>query len=76
MAAEAVDQLPAEGVPDFHGAVLSRRGDPPALGVGAEGRGPDVPAVSPEDLHLLGLQVPDLDRILLAPRRPGVGRPG
>src|SRR5262245_18314472 len=51
MAAEIVDQLSAAGVPNLHGGVLPGRGDPPTLEVGAEGRRPDVPAVSPEDLH-------------------------
>ena len=61
-------------VPDFHGAVLPRRGDPPTIGVGAERRRPDVPAMSLEGLEFpAGLHVPDLDRVLLPPatrRRP------
>src|SRR5205807_801975 len=69
VAAEAVEQRPAVAVPDFHGAVLPRRGDPPALAVRAEGRRPDVPAMSFEGVQLLaGLHVPNLHRVLLTPR--------
>src|SRR5262249_55494616 len=67
--AEAVHQRPGLAVPDLHGAILSRRGDPPATGVGAERRRPDVPAMSAETVELLAcLHVPDLDRVLLPPR--------
>ena len=68
MATEGADQLSGVAVPNFHGAVLTSRGDPPA--VGAECHGVDLPAVSPEDLgFVVGLQVPDLDRVPLTPRR-------
>src|SRR5262249_7601998 len=71
VAAEAADQLSGVAVPDFHGAVLTRRGDPPASLIGAERQGVDLAVMSPEGLKKLArgvvLQVPDLDRILLAP---------
>src|SRR5262249_7198784 len=54
----------------FHGAVLTRRGDPPASLIGAERQGVDLAVMSPEGVKLargVVLQVPDLDRILLAP---------
>src|SRR5262249_47340549 len=75
VAAEAADQRPGVAVPDFHGTVFPRRGDPLALGVGAERRRPDVSAMSPEGLLLAGLDVPDLYRVLLTPRdqAPAVG---
>ena len=67
MAAEVAEQFSGVAVPDLHGAVLTRRGDPPA--VGAEGHGINVPAVPSEGLQLLaGLHVPDLDRVLFASR--------
>src|SRR5262249_37840438 len=56
-------------VPDSHGAVLTRRGDPPAIVVGAERQGVHLPVVSPKGIQLLaGLHVPDLDRVPLASR--------
>ena len=45
--AEGADQLPGAAVPDLHGAVLTRRGDPPAIVVGAERHGVNVPACVP-----------------------------
>src|SRR5262245_11403458 len=39
--AEAADQLSGVAVPDFHGAVFARSGDPPAILVGAERQGID-----------------------------------
>src|SRR5688500_16816991 len=70
VAAETADQCAGVAVPDFHGAVLTRRGDPPATVVGAERHGVDVSVVSPEGTKLPALlHVPDLNRILLAPRR-------
>src|SRR5262245_26796257 len=70
MAAEVEEQLAGAAVPDFHGAVLPRRGYPPALVVGAERQGVDLPVVPPEgEKFSAGLHVPDLDRVLLAPRR-------
>src|SRR5688500_6948894 len=70
MPAEAAEQLPAAAVPDLHGAVLPGLSDPPAVVVGAERHGVDLPVVSPESLKLSAvLHVPDLDRILLTPRR-------
>src|SRR3954453_9355033 len=54
-------------VPDLHGAVLTCRGEPAA--VGAKGDGVDVAVVPPEGgQHLAGLHVPDLGRVLLAAR--------
>src|ERR1700756_3758412 len=67
--AKAAKQGPGVAVPDFHGAVLTRRGDPPTTGVGAERRRPDVPAMSPEGTEFpAGLHVPDLDRVVLTSR--------
>src|SRR4051794_40222971 len=69
MAAEGAEQISGFAVPDLHGAVLARRGDPPA-GAGAEGHGADVPAVSPQGSQLVpGLHVQELDRVVLAARR-------
>src|SRR5262249_23554639 len=76
---EAADQLSGVTVPDFHGAVLPRRGDPPGVAPprrgapqavgGTERHGVDLPVVSPEGLEFLaGLHVPDLDRVFLTPR--------
>src|SRR5262245_3534677 len=45
--AEAVDCL-GVAVPDFHGLILLRPGDPPTVAVGAERRRPDIPAMSRE----------------------------
>src|SRR5262245_695785 len=58
-------------VPDFHGAILPARGDPPAIVVGAERKGVDLTPVSPEGglEFLAGLYVPDLEGVLLPPRR-------
>src|SRR5262245_35139585 len=72
MAAEGAEQLTAYAVPDFHGAVLTGRGDPPTLGVGAEGDGADVAVVPPEDQEFLGgLHVTDLERVpLVAHHQP------
>src|SRR5262249_32656562 len=70
VAAEAVDQFPGPAVPDLYGAVLTPRGDPPALVIGAERQSVDLPAVSAEGLKFLtGVRVPDLDRVLLLSRR-------
>src|SRR5262245_13790609 len=67
MAAEAPEQTSGVAIPDLHGAVLARRGDPPA--VGAEGHGTDVPTVPFEGFQLLtGLHVPDLDGVPFASR--------
>src|SRR5262249_30975860 len=44
--------------------------DPSSIAVGAERQGVDLTLVSPEDLEFLaGLDVPDLDRVLLTSRR-------
>src|SRR5262249_8521940 len=75
--AEGADQpVLCVRTPDLPGAVLTRRGDPPALVVGAEGHGTDVPGVSPEGSQLVaGLHVPDLDGVPFASRHqaPAVG---
>src|SRR5262249_47906166 len=70
MAAEAPEHFSGVAIPDLHRAALARRGDPPAIGVGAEGHGADVPAVSPEGGAQLpaGLHVPDLDGVPFASR--------
>src|SRR6476660_2856744 len=65
VAAEVTNQLPAAAVPNFHGAVFARRGEPPALVIGTERRGPDFAGLPRQNLHVLGLQIPNLDRILL-----------
>src|SRR5262245_37770788 len=44
--AEGADQLSGIAVPDFHRAVLPGGGDPPAIVVGTERQGVDLPAVS------------------------------
>src|SRR5262245_54132970 len=78
--AEVANYLSGATIPDLHCAVLTRRGDPPALVVGAECQGVDLPIVAPEGREKLpaGLHVPDLERVLLAPRRqpPAVGAEG
>src|SRR5687767_3155649 len=69
MAAEVPEQFSGVAVPHLHGAVLTRRGDPPATGVGAEGHGTDVPTVPFEGFQLpAGLHVPDLDGVPFASR--------
>src|SRR5262249_43242225 len=69
VAAKVAHQRTGVAVPDLHGAVLPRRGDPPAI-FGAERHGVDLAIVSPEGSEFLaGLHVPDLDGVLLAPRR-------
>src|SRR5262249_58662269 len=77
VAAEAAHQLAAVAVPDFHGAILTRGGDPAAALVRTEGDGVDFPAVpSQGSLQLLrGLDVPDHDRVVLTPRcqAPAIG---
>src|SRR5262245_39348268 len=77
VAAEGTDQaVLVVAIPDLDSAVLTRRGDPPALAVRAEGHGTDVPGVSAEGLQLLaGLHVPDLDGVPFASRHqaPAVG---
>src|SRR5262245_11071735 len=66
--AEAADQLSGVAVPDFHGAVLTRRGEP--FSVGAERHGVDVSVVSLEGLKRLAvLHVPDLDGVRRTPGR-------
>src|SRR5262249_23567928 len=42
MTAEGADQLAGRGVPDSHGVILASRGDPSAVGVGAERHAPDL----------------------------------
>src|SRR5262245_65769770 len=65
MAAEAPEQTSGVAIPDLHGAVLTRRGDPPA--VGAEGHGTDDPTVPFEGFQLLtGVHVPDLGGVFFA----------
>ena len=77
MAAEVAEQFSGVAVPDLHGAVLPRRGDPPASGSGLKATAQTSPLCPSEGLQFLaGLHVPDLDRVLLAARRPGAGRPG
>src|SRR5262249_10155726 len=67
--AEGVTQLSSVAVPDFHGAILPSRDNPPAI-VGAERPGVDLTLVSPEGMQFLaGLYVLDLDRVLLTSRR-------
>src|SRR5262249_56411430 len=64
MAAEVPEQLSGVAIPDLHGAVFTRRGDPPAPRVGAEGHGTDVPIVPFEGFQrVTGLHVPDLDGV-------------
>src|SRR5262249_5485612 len=69
--AEGVAQLSRVAVPDLHVAMLPGRCDPPAIVVGAERQGVDLPPVSLEGglEFLAGLHVPDLDRVLLTSRR-------
>src|SRR5262245_47728213 len=70
VASEAADQLSSRTVCDVHGAVLTRRGDPPALLVGAERQGVALAAMPPQGLKFHAvLQVPDLARVPLTPRR-------
>src|SRR5262249_54630630 len=68
--AEGVDQLASVAVPDFHGAILPARGDPPAIVLGAERQVVDLPLVSWEGFEFFaGIHVPDLDRVLSPSRR-------
>src|SRR5438876_855420 len=67
--AEVADQRARVAVPDFHGAVFTPRGDPPAVLVGAESDGIDFSVMSLEGLKLPAcLDVPDFDRVLLTSR--------
>src|SRR5262245_7021124 len=67
---ERMDQGASVTVPDFHSAILTTRGDPPALLIGAERQRVDLATVfSLEGFKLIaGLDVPDDDRVLLTPR--------
>src|SRR5206468_3929795 len=60
---EGEDQFSGPAVPDLDLAILTARGDPPA--VGAERHRVDLPAVPPECHRRLAalLRVPDLDRV-------------
>src|SRR5262249_31777056 len=63
VSAKVADELPGPGAPDFHGAVLARRGDPVA--VGTTGDGVDVAVVPTQDQEFFAaLHVTDLDRVL------------
>src|SRR5262249_26522760 len=70
VAAEAADHLSGVAVPDFHGAVLPRRGDQPAIVLRAESHGVDVAVVSLKGPKRLAvLDVPDLDGVRLTSGR-------
>src|SRR5262249_42569330 len=64
--AEVADERARVAGPDFHDAVFTRRGEPPAVLVGAESDGVDFSVMSLEGPKLLAcLDVPDFDRVLL-----------